>query len=359
MSIKQGFFSTTAPLGNLASKKMPIDLGQGGDSGFRAVAAAIINDFLDNPRAHLEPFKQIIEKHYKIFFEQRPKQNLLTIADKIKLLCTQIRMPELVASMAYTLRQIAVDEMLSNPSRYQLLLTQPSQKQNPDKMREVHHDLNEISLAALATRLQLAIDIHHGNPRQSLALSQHFGAAFQCPLNNPKLDIYKINSQFLPELSQAARFSAVKSYILKTNKISPLDNIDISHTTIQKIIADTEQQRQHEYQDIVGRLSTMFKANELSCSQLIALYIHNLNHAETPNTTDIIGTEYGCQKHFEQLSQTQTSAVKNETSSDYIAKTVIEAIAGHVALGQMNAKRLFDALEICLLQSKHQQHALN
>lgn len=360
MSTKQRFFKQVCGQITEISER-----GQESNAGFLAVAVSMIDHFLDNPRAHIDIFKKILEKHYGYFHEHRPKQSMLTTAERVKLLHSQLRINELVSALAYTLRQIAIDEVVSNPVRYQYLFADRPQILSSEMMRSVDTALNDVSLAALATRLHLAINIHHSDPRHTLPLTQHFAALYQCPLSNPQLELYKINGGFSAKLNNPSHFMSVKSYHLNLEKIIHLTQAtDPSAQSMQSVIREAEHKRLHEYEEIISRLSMMVKTGELNKTQLLNLYIRHASSSKSdPTQTAIIGAEYGGQHHFDYLKKTQKQAsnntIKQENMDTYVTRTIIEGIAAAVVLGQMNAKQLYDDLEVNLSEIRQKLQNLN
>src|SRR5262245_31927797 len=91
------------------SKLTCIDLGGAGDCGFRAAAAAMIDNILFKSRANQELARKLLEFHATYFEQERMPSRLMTPAEHFSILIEHSSRAKFLVELAYALRQATVN----------------------------------------------------------------------------------------------------------------------------------------------------------------------------------------------------------------------------------------------------------
>lgn len=304
------------------------------DCGFKALSIGLLDHILHQPRAHQEAFRKILEQHFQYFPEHQPTQNLLTVAEKIQILTQRLPLGECINLLAYTLRQMAVDEILSHPTYYRKAFPYPLL--SPQEMRHPQTPMSNLALIALAHRLQLPLTLRISSLGQELPYSQTIEGARYHPLNNPEVIVHQSERLFFAEVYHEQHFksAALTSPLeLKSHHRFPEDP---SVQALEDCLKQDHDLKQERYEHFLHRLNTLLTTHELTEAHLIDLYIEHLNHIPLLGEKTMAGIEYEHQDLFaietpEPLSVCATS----------IAETLITALARAIALEQIQ-DNIFD-----------------
>ncbi|WP_131782087.1 hypothetical protein [Legionella gresilensis] len=140
-----------------------VDVGsKNGDCGFRAIAAAIIDNVLTRRRLNQPLLVAILEQHSKYFNLPQAAGLLTPIERLLQLIDRPSAMSKFLTEFAYTLRQIAVDKISNNPERYRgaFIDDDGDISATAQQMRQPNTWIDETAIAALAEALNISITVN-------------------------------------------------------------------------------------------------------------------------------------------------------------------------------------------------------
>lgn len=259
-----GFFNN-APVIPLKHKPA-LFIRQGSDSPFTAAAVALLDVFKSKkiPDTVAKPFlSQLLQN----FPKYKVDQPFLTADERIKSILNLHRMGELVQATAFSLTQLAIDEMLKHPLRYQEVWQQFDTNTAIDQVRR--SELPPESLRALSG-LGIDINLLYLNAQRTLpdTVCWQGTSALKHRLS---ITLQIQDKTCFPRVTHATDFSYVGHLPVK---LTP--EIQQSNETIAQVMADINAQRmawnkerlQHE-----KVMHTMMDAGELDKNALLDLYV--------------------------------------------------------------------------------------
>ncbi len=333
------------------NKSVFVDVGGNGDCGFRAVAAGLIDSFLVHPRGNGQWLTKVLANHFSYFPEQRTKlPGLVTAAERMQHLINHrhLSMRELLQTMAYTLRQMAVTELCTHPALYRGAFVDRNEKTTPNDMREPTTWIDESSIAALAKALAMSIEvrvIERGKTLPMRLMYNHQGEG------HPSLVMQLQDHHYKPRVTLSERFSAVSSPVVRD--VCPVTNAlpnDPSLSDIHAAIAAEDMRLVTEFKETYHRLAIMVAAGELNKNDLLAMYATNMANSDyLCGRVAHVGVEHGNQQFFDAILRTQRGIHQavlpaGEHHQD-IVNELIHAIARAITIGQMNADDVFARID--------------
>ncbi len=356
MTHPRGFFNVKekrcipAPL-----KKLDLTNQYCSYSAVLALAATIIDKLLSHkisPKTYSLPL--LWERHFGYFpppFSKRVHSGLECFDDMVK---TPYELSSYLHALTYTLRQIAVDEMVAHPERYRFAFIKtrdrgPPAFYSPEELRKIDGPLDENALAALAWVLNLPIKIQAVAKDKELPLNYTYPVAEEKRLLFPSI-LQKQKEHYLPELYHAARFEAISdkwptlSFVIPSQK-----QPDPSAEEIKARIAAADKQLLASYEDSKHRLDAMFLAGELDKEQLLTIYIQNLKFEDKKTTGLYPDIAFGSQAFFEHIIDLQQERIPALTligldHRQQSTERLIAALSRELSLGQVDATVVFAAL---------------
>ena len=344
-----GFFGQVIAQ-NISSqaKKALVDVGGQGDCGFRAVAAGIVDNFLINPRLKGDLLGNLLPRHYNYFPQHRHNvSGLITPAERMEQLITQVRMPELIQTLAYTLRQIAVDELCAKPAHYRGAFANQHEQTAPEIMRKPSTWIDETAIAALSNALDLPIEVNMVSHGKELPVRLQYNISSK----NQGVVMQLQDVHYMPRVTHSERFTTVKSQ--QASRIKAAEDVastDPSLTEILTKIAEENKHLVHEFENTRNRLSAMVAAGELNKQDLLAIYIKGMATSDyLPGRVKYIGIEHGNQDFFAAIMKAQqgVAAVELSTASydEQVINELVHGIARAVSIGHMNAADVFAEID--------------
>lgn len=345
---KQGFFRQ-APLGskNAHASKTPraVSVGGGADSGFRAMAVAFIDYVSTHVRVKGDVVQRLLSRHFDYFPHHKPAAyGLITPQERMQQMMNNVRLSSLVPSLAYTLRQMAVDELCAHPVRYRNAFIKHHQKTSPKTMRDPSTWLDDSAMPALAEALSLSLDIQVVRGQSSLPVRLRYNEH----ADHPTLRLQLQDEQYFPLVRSAERFSDVKASAAFKHEVqlsSTNHNLD-DFNAILKEIAQDDQRILTVLKATYHRLNVMVAAGELDKAGLIDLYLSAIS---SESRVKYVGTEYGSQDFFSCLSdpkQDDVPIVLEQKSHDQqVMDELIKGISRAISTEQISTEKVFAQLD--------------
>src|SRR3989338_6024216 len=134
-----------------------IKVGSQADSGFRAVAVALIDALYSSLSLDETLINTLLEAYFQYYPNLCPKQSLMTPQSRLKEVIRSIEISDAVSTLAHVLRQMAVDVLPDNPGKYVQAFIHGKTVVSPWEMRQPGTWVEPTVIAALAYALQLPI----------------------------------------------------------------------------------------------------------------------------------------------------------------------------------------------------------
>lgn len=352
---RQGFF-TSEPT-SLAPKQSDqkatfIDVGGNGDCGFRAVAAGIIDNFSKHSRKMMQKglLEKLLSAYYKYFphhYSNMPGLN--TYADKMDRLIKHISRGELIQTMAYALRQMAVTEMCANPEQYRGAFVDQNENTSPEEMRKPATWIDETSIAALSNALSMPIEVQVVERLKTLPMRRHYNYT-ESTKDVPPVVMKLEGNHYMPKITPTALFVSARTQGVRAIQPANLPDSDPTMPEILAKIAVEDERLIKSFEDRYRQLDGMVKAQELNLEKLLAIYIKGMDNSDyLAGRVACVTVEHGNQDFFDAIYRTQHRLPidQNQMRSQdkAIVNELIHAIARAITIGQMSEEKVFAEVE--------------
>lgn len=357
-SQRHGFFENFSESKADKGLKKPtyVNVGGTGDCGFRAVAAGLIDNFLTHPHLNPELLAKVLAKHFTYFPAHRIAiPGLVTPGERMHFMIQQIRMGELVQSLAYTLRQIAVDALCANPELYPGAFVDEARqdKVSPEYMRRPTTYIDESSIAALANALKMPIKVRVVEVGKELPLSFCYNQESTNPATNPEVGIRLKSQHYVPLVYAADRFTPVAARPAQMLKPSTLADNTVRDPDLPAILMRIDEENKRlvsDFEAAKNLLNTMVSAGELTKNNLLDIYIKQRPQSDyLKGRMYAAGKEhYGTQRIFEAISRATTPEVVEPFLGGHdklVTDELVHAIARAISIGDMTADDVFTVLD--------------
>ncbi len=343
----QGFFNATLSVNQAEPTVVFLDVDAAPDDGFPAIAAGLVDHFLMHPKAYAPVFNQILTQHYSDFPSHKSNlPGLVTPAERMQQLIKYVRMDELVHTLAYTLRQIAVTEMCHTPHLYRTAFV--NEGLSPKDMRRPSIALGAAGIAAVANALDCPIEIQVVERLKTAPLRVRFHAlgASAIPI------ILKCQDRrYEPKIMLKERFAALGA--LPSRTVHPITDTALADPSLAEILFAIEAKDEdllERFEDTYRRLAVMVAAGELNKDNLSAIYIKSLSLSDASSKqTSYVGTEQGTQYFFDALIRAQRGAQHNilpiKGDEQQFVDELVHALARGIALGKIPAAIVDEQLD--------------
>ena len=310
-------------------KKTLTNLGGSGDCGFRAMAAAIVENIRSNYHRNEGLYHKLLQRHLEIFshkygsiFPTNPKAEDRYIAHvhRLEQMCTK---PGFISDLAFTLRQVAVDEMKANPKNYPIIqaqgnLSAEDKETSLEIMSKQHTYIDEMAIAAVANALSVPVVVRVTESNKELFASRHYGPKENTSKQADAIEIRLQGRHYQAMLAEPTYFADVINQPIctppenfKPNLPSAKEQIAASLAVDKKIASD--------FNKNFAYLDEKIKAGQLDKAKLIDIYIHGLskfdNSGYLSGRIRQVGIEYGNQDFFKRALD-NTNAATSLTRSD-------------------------------------------
>ncbi|MCX7117867.1 MAG: hypothetical protein NTW94_08240 [Legionellales bacterium] len=327
---------TPHALSQLETKSLFVDVGGASDSGFRAIAVGFLDNLSSHPRGHGDLINQALNRYFLYFPEHRDaKPGLVTAFERLDSLTQRLSMGELVQTLAYTLRQIAVDSMCSQPERYRGAFQGRFSGMTPGVMRESKTWLHDLSIEALADALAMPIVLYLG---RETTLRARLRYHHQEPNRYLPVVLQRVDSHIFPRVRMSGRFALLKNHPVREFHRVTSFTPEPSLLEIQAVISADNTRLKTRFLDIRERLSVMVDLKELNRDDLLKMYVKGLSSLKGC----VASLEHGSADFFDALfvDAQHASEVANRQVDIYI-----QALARAITLEQMDEDDIFSHLE--------------
>ncbi len=343
---KQGFFGNPAVPTSVAAKSHKaalMDMGGNGDC-FRALAAGIVDNFLSANRIKNDFYNQLMVRHLAYFPQHRPTAvGLMTPSERMSQIIKRVNTAELINALAYTLRQIAVDEVIANPAEYRAMFTGQAQM-TPDVMRNPANLLDKVALAAVSKALSMSIDVRVSTQGKELALRVKYNPT----ATNSKVTLQWHDDYCIPFIANQTAFTTVKSKPIRVVEPASAQDSQQDYSELHSVIDQDDARILAEFQNVKHRLEVMVSAGEINEDDLINIYITSLHHKAEAGKYHV-GTEHGTSALFAVIERAKngvnTGAMLVEAHQQDTAEGLVKAIARNVSFGLMSSAEVFEQID--------------
>lgn len=337
-------FFAKPELQNTSASRQVINVGGHGDCGFRSVAAGLIDNFHNASKSNNASLKKLITYYYQYYPDYKPNQGLLTPKDHMSFLMNNLHMPELIDSLAFVLRQIAVDEMVAKPECYRSAFVAKHEGTSPARMREKSTWIDEAAIAALAHALSVRIHVSVTSRNHELPLKLRYKPETEVA-NTPDIALHLKDDHYQPEIMNVALFRGALERKARPIQSVQVKSNDPSLQDIMQRIKAVDQQMLAEFEHTKTMLSAALTANEITMEQLLTRYIESIGTSDyLRGRVKYIGMEHGNQHFFEQIiSDHKSDGLAHKTFShrELVSQELIHALARAVSIGQLSEEALF------------------
>ncbi|WED43034.1 OTU domain-containing protein [Legionella cardiaca] len=350
MALAPPRFFSEANLGLPKVKQGPgfTDVGGIGDCGFRALAAAFLSKAMYEKRNSKE-LSRLLDEHFKYFPEQKPKLPLMTSQEKIDYITKIPGMPVFVQTLAYTLRQMAVDEIVAHPEYYRgAFFGKEAMPISPQAMRLETTWIDETAIAAVAKTTGFPVEVQVVTPSKSLPLRLEYGKESTVPGNPLVIELQ--NNHYRPYVSDPARFRSVKA--VATNPIHP-QAVEKKDPELKEVLAriNAEDERLlKKFEETKKILMAAVLGEGLSKKELLDIYVAGMEKSDyLEGYKGYVGTEHGSERFFTAVRANRDNAhdihKRFASHDEEITNDLVHAIARAVSINQINPSIVFDKIE--------------
>jgi hypothetical protein len=337
LNTRNRFFSPTSS--SATASKARLDLGGFGNCGYLALAAS----FLDNARSFKSDMVQKVLVQYKRYFpEHSSLSEHLTPHERLQHLVKKMGLHGLVHTLDYVLRQMAVDEVSSNPSLYRGAFVVQDEGTSPASMRKRDTWIDETLITALSNVLNTPIEVNAVLPGKTLPLRLTYNS--EAP--NPKLHIQLEGKHYVALVAHPHRFSPEEGRSVRVTEPVNVSTQDKSLPEILKIIAEDDIRQEQLFKTTQHRLKTMVAAGELTQTDLLQIYVQEMPGSDyLQGRGKYIDKEMKSQAFSHALQRYQNNAIDQGSEEHYLTHELIHAIARGISVGQIKMETLSSALE--------------
>lgn len=342
-----------------------VDVGGRGDCGFRAIAAALIDKLLtknnypihSRPRAVEDLFKMLLARHFKLF-PMKHASGLKTVTERVRdlvdsparMVDSPAKMAEFIDKLAYTLRQIAVDEMVAHPEDYRGAFVDNAEGTTPAEMRQQSTWIDETAIAALANALHVPITVKIVEPNKEIPAMKYHGKEASQGVGEVVIQLQA--QHYIPRVSQPERFQLVAN--------QPVPSLEPNHEQskpdpeMPAILARIEAEDKRllaEFDYYKSLLTNMVQYGNLNREQLISMYVKGMGSSDyLRGRIRQVGLEYGNEHFFAEIiakSQSKPAIITLGQGSHetLVIQELVHAIARAVSIGQLDAKLVLNMIE--------------
>ena len=321
-----------------------VDVGGNGDCGFRAVAAGLIDHVLTHPHAMPSSLlNTLLEQYVRYYPNKKPTlPGLVTPLERMQQLIKQMRMRELIETLAYALRQLAVDELRAHPEQYPGAFIHMHEGTSPRQMEQATTWIDETSIAALANKLDIPIEVQVYERLKTLPLKRNYNVDSKNPPVVMKLE----NAHYMPRLVLAERFSMAYQQPLSLWQ----SEVEVDDPSFDDVLAKTievDKRIVTTFEETYNKLSVMVSDGELNKEDLLSLYISSMNNSDyLQGRIAHVGLEHGNQDFFDAIYRQSGKQPSNGLVNDSsIIPELIHALSRAISIGQMSESAVYTLVD--------------
>ena len=256
-----------------------------GGEAFRALAVAFIDSInSQNSKYQSAINDQTLKKVLERFFIHYPKfislHNGLKPAARMALLIQSARKSEIVDCFAFVLRQLAVDEMYANPTKYPEVFSGMNANTSKKHLREGSAVLPASALAALTKDLAISLTLSFVEPDKELRRREQY-TNLENTSPKFKLGVQLNGGSYFPIVRKKSASDYAYVGQLAIPPIEPVMNPEAGDLgELLTEIGDDTSRRKQTFDESYRSLMSMVDAGELTKKDLIAIYIKFLSKSE-------------------------------------------------------------------------------
>ncbi|KTD66286.1 OTU domain-containing protein [Legionella spiritensis] len=323
-----------------------VDVGGYGDCGFRAVAAGVLDNFFAQTFTNQPLLKKLLERHFQ-YFPPNPAVGLSTPFDRVRnTVSTPAGMAKFLNEFAFTLRQLAVEEMVAHPEHYRGAFVNGHEGTSPEEMRQPATWIDETAIAALANATNLPIDVRVVESGKELAMRLQYGPDSKKTTFDPVV-IQLQNGHYIPQLRQSALFKSVKGQPVSVTFPTADHSHDPDMASILLRIKQDDERMATLFDDHFKRLNSMLDAREINKEQLIQIYIDGMGSSDyLKGRVHQVGLENGNQRFFADVIEKAQGGglpikLSNDTHETQVVHELTHAIARAIAIGHLDPEQVY------------------
>lgn len=345
---KHAITSPTSTNPGLGRQSTFVNVGGNGDCGFRSVAAGFIDNCLSHQHMDADLLHNILTAHFKYFPTHGVKSGKLQ--EQIQRLIAEVPLSELLKSLAYTLRQIAVDELCQNPALYRgAFVGNTDEGTSLEMMRKAFTWIDESAIAALANALKMPIDVKFMNRTDDIPRTLSF--EYNQRAINPKVVIQLQGKHYIPQVRHKDYFTGVKAGL--SSELKPVVDLNVQRDpSLTEILAKIEiddKRTLATFENEKSRLMFMVykarPAERLTKDDLIAIYVKGLAR-KSDYLEGRVSTKHGSEAFFAAITAAQTGKkVDTLPPEDYEGQFInelVHAIARARSINQMSEEDVYE-----------------
>ena len=343
----QIFFQRPKPI-NLA----PVNVGTN-NGVFLAIAVALVDNLTAmNMPADEALFKILLGKYFSSLstmdLSKLPYRQMQSTSSVLAHMINSYGMLYVLQSLAFILKQIAVDEICQNSAYYCATFCQDSTQLTPTCRRAKDISLNHTSaIPAIANKLDLTIEINMVEPEKELPMRICYNKRNTEHASSIKL--LKDKQHYFALVRQPMKFVNLQDpselKLIADNHDPKLSAMLIKINKKNKILAIS-------FENLVEQLTNLVSTNKIERDTLVNIYtdVYSVkNYGNLSKSINSFGlNECGSQSFFNNVMQPKLRfQALNEPSSysTHLIKHLIFAIARAICLGQLNEEEVMSKIK--------------
>ena len=313
-------------------KKTLTNLGGSGDCGFRAMAAAMVENIRNNYHRNEGLYHKLLKRHLEIFSHKygsifpinaKAEDRYIAHVRRLEQMCTK---PGFISELAFTLRQVAVDEMKAHPETYPLVketrdLSGEDKETSLEMMSKPHTYIDEMAIAAVANALSVPVIVRVTESNKELFASQHYGPKENTSKQADPIEIRLQGRHYQAMLVEPTYFADVINQPVSRSPESFKHHLPSLEEQIAATL-EVDKKIVSDFNKNFTYLEEKIKAGQLDKAKLINIYIHGLNQFDSSGyltgRVRQVGIEYGNQDFFKRAlenADAKTSSTQSDASA--------------------------------------------
>lgn len=342
------FFKST-PLS--IPKRHFIDVGAMGDSGFCALAIALIDNSLNAPNTNKQVLKRLLDQHSH-YYPSVPTHRLQTPVERLqKMVATPSLMATTIEQFAFILRQIAVDEWHKKTVIYRSAFVSKSEEVSASTMRKQGTFMDDNAIAALANALDIPIILRVVAPGKELPAKYQYNKSSRAS----DVLIRLSHQHYTVAVIQVERF--VKAIEAVVREAIQVNNPSIIHFESDRAdsllkIRENDARLAEDFDKNTTCLSKLLESGELNKNDLLAIYIAGITECDSlQNSVQYVGIEHGNKKFFQAvLNHAGRSILMPNTPlghcyEEQVVKELVHGISRAISMGYLSADVIDEHLD--------------
>lgn len=338
-----GFFANQVVLRIESDGQHPVF----GDSGvYQAMSVALVDCFLQHPRAHASLLNNILTSHFKYFPAHRPTlPGLVTSTERFQELVKDVSMHELVHYMAYTLHQFAMTEINAHHQKYRDAFVGCYEGEALKDVCEYSTSVDPKTIVrALAKALSIGIEVRVVERLKPLPMRLRYNVRGD---EQPHVVLQLKDNYYTPHLISSDRFALTNSRpIRKLQPVASSMTYDTGLAEIRAARIEEDERLIKSFEAIYNSLYAMVIAGELNIDDLITIYIESMpNRDNLPEDVMCDGLEHGSQRYFDEIISarrgTQSNISPTEENGLHVERELVHVLAREIAVQRRTADHVF------------------